>query len=108
MVTVENDALFETYARKQGIKSMPRKHSGERTVYRSHDDLGPLGRDLHNIVPVLADFGEAQYLNKAPVLRRHIQPDSYRAPEVLLGLKLSYSADIWNFGLVVSSKPMSP
>ena len=40
--------------------------------------------------------------NQAIGLQIHpIQPDSYRAPEVLLGVGWSYSADIWNLGVMV-------
>jgi serine/threonine protein kinase len=52
-------------------------------------------------MPVITDFGAAQYGDKAPVRIPPIQPHAYRAPEVMLGIGWSYSADMWNFGLLV-------
>jgi hypothetical protein len=41
-----------------------------------------------------------QYGNNEP--QRHpIQPDHYRASEVILGAGWTYSADIWNLGVLV-------
>ena len=71
-------------------------------VYLSQDDFGPLRGNM--ILPMLADFNQS-----FPGLednRGHlspIQPHRYRAPEVLLGCPWTYSVDIWNLGLVVSS-----
>ncbi|KAI9748418.1 MAG: hypothetical protein M4579_007232, partial [Chaenotheca gracillima] len=51
------------------------------------------------IPPKIADFGTAQPEDR---FRIHpIQPASYRAPEVLLGTGWSYSADIWNLGVMI-------
>lgn len=35
-----------------------------------------------------------------------IQPDHYRAPEVILGCGWDSKADIWNFGVMVTSPPI--
>jgi hypothetical protein len=35
--------------------------------------------------------------------REDIQPDIYRAPEVILDIPWTYSVDIWNVGCMVST-----
>lgn len=55
--------------------------------------------------PVLCDFGSA-----VPGDVEHsedIQPNIYRAPEVILGAPWSYSADIWNVGCMVRQKSLT-
>ena len=49
---------------------------------------------------MLCDFGEAR---RGDVENGDdIQPEVYRAPEVILEMKWSYSVDIWNVGVMVS------
>ena len=50
----------------------------------------------------ISDFGAAVFGN-VPTLHRHdIQPEQFCAPEVLLNAGWTYSADIWNLGMVAS------
>jgi len=82
-----------------------------RTIYRCHNDFGALdGRDIKNMGPKIADFGLATRLDKLDsrdgVVGKQlgiypIQPDFYRAPEVILGCGWDFKADIWNFGVLV-------
>lgn len=51
--------------------------------------------------PILCDFSLAR---DGRVKHNHdIQPDPYRAPEVILEVPWGYAADIWNVGVMVSS-----
>lgn len=55
--------------------------------------------------PVLCDFGSA-----VPGDVEHsedIQPNIYRAPEVIFGAPWSYSADIWNVGCMVRQQSLT-
>lgn len=79
-----------------------------RVVYRCHNDFGPLDSSkLGNIYPQITDFGAATLLGNdghdgtVQLGIRPIQPDYYRAPEVILGCGWSFSADIWNLGVMV-------
>ncbi|MCJ1256343.1 hypothetical protein MMC24_004164 [Lignoscripta atroalba] len=49
--------------------------------------------------PVLCDFGEARRGNVEN--NDDIQPEVYRAPEVILEMNWSYSVDIWNVGVMI-------
>lgn len=54
------------------------------------------------MLPNLGDFGLAELGNGPEALRHPIQPPLFQAPEVILGVGWSYSADIWNLGVLVS------
>ena len=86
---------------------MPRKVLGDRSTYLSHNDFGPLRERgdepaLLKIFPKITDFGLAYKRDSKCILIHPIQPDRCQAPEVFLGTGWSYSADIWNFGLMIS------
>ncbi|KAI9843776.1 MAG: hypothetical protein M1837_006137 [Sclerophora amabilis] len=68
-----------------------------RYTYRSQNEFGPLRSS--KVLPKIADFGAAQLGNRLQI--HPIQPHSYRAPEVLLGIGWSYKADIWNLGVMM-------
>jgi serine/threonine protein kinase len=110
-MSFENENILTNFIK--GQQPMQCKVDGEsgRTIYRCHNDFGALhGREIKNMVPKLADFGLATKLNK-PSTRNGIvgeqlgvypiQPDYYRAPEVILGSGWDYKADIWNIGELV-------
>ncbi|MCJ1291464.1 hypothetical protein MMC34_003008 [Xylographa carneopallida] len=73
----------------------PWKDVDGRAVYLTRK----LGRPKLFGRPVLCDFGQARYGNaKNDDL---IQPQNYRAPEVMLEMTWSYSVDIWNVGVMI-------
>jgi serine/threonine-protein kinase SRPK3 len=98
MVGFEDPSVIEDFARAQTQNPMPRKVQDGRSVYQSHNDFGPLKSSY--VLPKIADFGLAQY-GKNELQRHPIQPDHYRAPEVILGAGWTYSADVWNLGVLV-------
>ncbi|KFZ01198.1 hypothetical protein V501_10147 [Pseudogymnoascus sp. VKM F-4519 (FW-2642)] len=78
---------------------MARKVKDDRVVYRSHNEFGPL--KSFGILPKIGDFGLAQQIIIDSRRNIHpIQPDHYRAPEVVVGIGWSYSTDIWNLGVL--------
>lgn len=86
--------FFFQYEQNELDNPTPRKSLDGRTIYLSRPlplSFGP---------PVLCDFGEAWFGKR--VHRDDIMPDVYRAPEGILGMKWSYSVDIWNVAMVVS------
>ena len=68
-----------------------------RTIYGSRK-LG-LPKDSLWGQPVLCDFGQARIGQPKKGL---IQPELYRAPEVLFNMEWDCSVDIWNVGVLVS------
>jgi len=83
---------------------MLEKKGDEYSIYQSHNQFGLLRVQLGPIIPKIADFGHAQWITGSESQVNLIQPDYYRAPEVILGTGWSYSADIWNLGVLVSPK----
>ncbi|KAJ6130061.1 kinase domain protein [Penicillium capsulatum] len=104
LMTFENEHILPDFIKHQTEK-LPMQYKPDaitgRTVYRCHNDFGPLDRkSLKHMVPKIADFGLATKLNNEVGIHI-IQPDHYRAPEVILGCGWDFSADIWNFGVMV-------
>lgn len=64
---------------------------------RDNDSAKPLLRE--NLTVKIADLGNACSGNKP--YSGVIQTRQYRAPEVILGIKYSYSADIWSFACML-------
>jgi hypothetical protein len=103
MVTFEGQSTIEAFVQGQAMHPMARKRVGNQTVYRCHNDFGHInGNDaLKKMYPKITDFGLAQRGDQPGPLVHPIQPNDCHAPEVLLGTGWSYSADIWNFGVMV-------
>jgi serine/threonine protein kinase len=104
LVSCENLTVVRHFVERQIQCGMQRKiDTTGRTVYLSAGDFGPLSiGTLRLLVPVITDFGHAQRITLCSPGFSPIQPDQYRAPEVILGCGWTFSADIWNLGLLVS------
>ncbi|KAE8154848.1 kinase-like protein [Aspergillus avenaceus] len=101
MVTFEDPTVLADFIDTQLEKPMAFKiDSTGRPVYQSCNDFGPL-KGLRS-VPQLVDFGLATRLEEDDDWGVWpIQPDHYRAPEVVLGIGWQMSTDIWNFGVLL-------
>lgn len=109
MLGIEHETVISDFVDAQADNPMHRKvASNGHIVYLSHNDFGGLQKfgDEHPIFEMcikLADFGLAQQGDRqAEPLVFPIQVNKFHAPEVILGTGWSYSADIWNFGVMVS------
>lgn len=102
-MTFEHKSVIERFVEAQLENPMPRKFIGTRAMYLCHNDFGAIqDQYIKNFVPKIADFGLAQRGDRETPLIHPIQPPHCHAPEVILGISWSYSADIWNFGVMVS------
>lgn len=101
LIEIEDPSVLQDFARAQSSNPMARKTKDGHYVYLSHNDFGELRS--YYVLPKITDFGLAHKQEDDSVLNRHpIQPDEYRAPEVILGAGWTYSAGIWNLGLLIS------
>ncbi|QKX61152.1 uncharacterized protein TRUGW13939_08299 [Talaromyces rugulosus] len=110
LMTFENEDILPKFI-KEHSTTMPIEYKLDsdtnRAVYRCHNDFGPLDwRELRKMIPKIADFGLASRLHSEMETGEEvgiypIQPDPYRAPEVVLGCGWGFSADIWNFGVLI-------
>ncbi|KAL5359398.1 putative serine/threonine-protein kinase [Aspergillus floccosus] len=111
LMSFENDTTLPAFVKRHTNDLLMQFKSDpvtKRPVYRCHNNFGPLdGRVLKNMVPEITDFGLSTRLSRASqsgVEGEHvginpIQPDHYRAPEVILGCGWNFKADIWNIGI---------
>jgi serine/threonine-protein kinase SRPK3 len=68
---------------------------GQRIIYRSRAMPGTEGVGT----PVLSDLGEARIINGENT--EDIQPEQFRAPEVIFEHLWNEKVDLWNFGCLV-------
>lgn len=103
MVSFEDPTVLADFMDSHLEKPMAFKiDSAGRPVYLSCNDFGPL-KSLRSI-PQLVDFGWATRIKEDDDWGVWpIQPDHYRAPEVILGNGWQMFTDIWNLGALVRS-----
>ena len=77
--------------------SVPPKDDGY-PVYPSRGSS--LSRMALNAEPVLSDFGSSRFASAGN--KRWWMPDTYGAPEVLMGLPWGYPVDVWPTGVMVT------
>jgi serine/threonine protein kinase len=96
MFGIEDDSVFSAFEEQELRDPSPRKVvDGERTIYMSRELRMPKNWGA----PVLCDFGSAVVGDREH--SEDVQPDIYRAPEVILEAPWSYEVDIWNTGCMV-------
>lgn len=95
----EDSSVIDDYVRRQAeIPSLLKEFNGH-PIYQSRADFGNLRKGVGMLK--ISDFGAAVFGN-VPVPHGHdIQPEQFCAPEVLLKAGWTYSADIWNLGMVL-------
>ena len=96
LVDLEDDSILEDFEKEAVTNPSPGKLVGDRIIYPSREL--PITKKFGN--PILCDFGEARLGSLEH--DDDIQPTLYRAPEVVLDMKWSYSVDIWSVGCMVS------
>ncbi|KAJ9303084.1 hypothetical protein DTO271G3_458 [Paecilomyces variotii] len=101
MVSFEDQTVLADFMDSQLENPMAFKiDSTGRPVYQSRNDFGPLKNPRS--IPQLVDFGLATRLEQDDDWGVWpIQPDHYRAPEVVLGIGWQMPTDIWNFGVLL-------
>ncbi|MCJ1317097.1 hypothetical protein MMC15_002419 [Xylographa vitiligo] len=92
---IEDESILADFEKAEFEHPSPRKVDRGRTIYTTRK----LGFPKTAGHPVLSDFGLARFGNL--MNDDDIQPELYRAPEVILELKWSYSVDIRNVGVMI-------
>jgi serine/threonine protein kinase len=90
--------MIEDFVQKQAENPMPRKIKDGQSIHLSHNDFGTPKSFF--ILPKIVDFGLAQSGKYWPLMHP-IQAAPFHAPEVLLNTSWTYSADIWNLGVLI-------
>jgi serine/threonine-protein kinase SRPK3 len=100
-VNFEDESVLEEFVQAQSENPMLQRNRDGYSIYQSHNQFGPLRVQLGPIIPTIADFGHAYWIDDSQPQINPIQPDFYRAPEVILGIGWGSAADIWNLGVLV-------
>ncbi|GAA93034.1 hypothetical protein AKAW_11146 [Aspergillus luchuensis IFO 4308] len=96
MLSIDDKSILEDFEKAEQQSPSPKKVVDEnRTIYTSRRLRLP--NDNLWGQPVLCDLGQARI---GHAHRGLIQPDIYRAPEVLFDMGWGHSADIWNLGVM--------
>ncbi|KAJ5115187.1 hypothetical protein NUU61_000946 [Penicillium alfredii] len=95
MFGISDDSVFTDFEETELQDPCPRKEVDGRVIYISRNLRMPkqLG------APILCDFGSAVFGDEEH--SEDIQPDIYRAPEVILEVPWTYSVDVWNAGCMI-------
>ncbi|KAI4628192.1 hypothetical protein J4E80_002330 [Alternaria sp. BMP 0032] len=97
MLTVNDDTILEIFEKAEAENPSPSKVIDDtRTIYSSRKLPNPTG-DLWGR-PVLCDFGEARIGDSHSGF---IQPELYRAPEIIFQMEWGSKVDIWSLATLV-------
>lgn len=99
LMALRNLTVLEKVVQDEINSPLPQKILEDRTIYSSRNDFDLQAKDIGR--PVITDFGLAVREDGSRTHNHPIQPDSYRAPEVVLKAQWSYSVDVWNLGVLV-------
>ncbi|CAM1502196.1 Fc.00g041800.m01.CDS01 [Cosmosporella sp. VM-42] len=99
MVPFEDPQVLQDYVNRQEANPAPELESNGRPIYESRTDFGRMKRDVDFVK--VTDFGLAVRGDVMKTANHDIQPKEYTAPEVMLKAGWTYSADIWNLGMVL-------
>ncbi|KIW47758.1 hypothetical protein, variant 2 [Exophiala oligosperma] len=95
MLGLDDDSVLQAFEANEMANPSPRNIYPDRTIYHSRLIDRPKAIGL----PVLSDFGLARF--EGGNADDDIQPEIYRAPEVLLDMDWNYPVDIWNVGAMI-------
>jgi serine/threonine-protein kinase SRPK3 len=93
-----DESVLTAFELEELREPSPRKELDGRVIFLSRELNMP--KDVG--APVLCDFGSTVPLDDGSEHREDIQPNVYRAPEIILDIPWTYSVDIWNVGCVVN------
>lgn len=95
--------MLADFARAEAEEPSPRKDiDGLRTIIISRRFNRPAAGKSYGL-PVLCDFGEAR-IGKTHESGPFVQPQIYRAPEIIFEMPWGRAADIWNLAALVRTR----
>ena len=101
MLSLEDTTMLSDFADEEARQPSPRKNMDQsRIIYQSRRFRRPLKGKSFGL-PILCNFGEAR-IGKMHESGPFVQPDIYRAPEIIFEMPWGSAVDIWNLGPLVS------
>lgn len=104
IIGYNDSSIFEEWAKAETETPSARKVTQGQTIYETRPFKRPKGSGQWGL-PILSDFGEARI---GRVHKGLIQPDLYRAPEVVLDMSWDEKVDIWSVGVMVAPPYLFP
>ncbi|PNS14104.1 hypothetical protein CAC42_6617 [Sphaceloma murrayae] len=100
MLSIDDESMLDRFVEAEKTAPSPCKViDSTRAIYASRPLPKPLKGQSYG-VPMLCDFGEAR-IGLSHSTRPRVQPDIYRAPEVMFEMPWGPPVDIWNLaGLI--------
>ena len=102
LTEIKSDDFFVELEREEAENPSEPVMDEDYPVYSSYGMMRSL-RDITGLV-FLADFGSAR--RGSTEQHGWCMPDTYRAPEVLMGVPWGFQVDVWSIGLMVSIQPV--
>ena len=100
MLAIDDESMLADFEKAEKREPKARKIiDDERTIYQSRRFRSPKKGAWGSFT--ICDFGEARIGESH---RGRIQPQVYRAPEVLFRMGWNSTVDIWNVGVMVSAR----
>lgn len=101
MLTLEDNSILADFVKAEAEAPSPRKNiNGSRNIYKSRKFRLPVrGRDYG--LPILCDLGEAR-IGKMQESGPFVQPNIYRAPEIIFEMQWGSAVDVWNLACLVN------
>ncbi|KAJ5585059.1 protein kinase domain protein [Penicillium hispanicum] len=97
MFSIDDSTILSDFkAMESQYPSLRKVIAGNRFIYHSRRFRLPRA-DMWGF-PILCDLGQARLGQKQ---QGYIQPNIYKAPEVLFDMEWSHSVDIWNVGAMI-------
>lgn len=90
-MALRDQSILDAVAHNEMEAPLPQKNSIGRTIYLSRNDFGFQADNIGR--PVITDFGLSVREDKH-AHNHTIQPNGFRAPEVIIGADWDYSVDI--------------
>jgi serine/threonine-protein kinase SRPK3 len=104
MLQVGDESVLTDYEEIEGHHpSLQKVINEERTIYTSQAFRPP--KEHAYGLPILCDFGGARI--GTPQAYLEVQPEIYKAPDILMQCEWGHAADIWNAGCLVSCVSLS-
>ncbi|OJD24298.1 CMGC/SRPK protein kinase [Blastomyces percursus] len=100
MLSLEDSTMLADFAKAEAKDPSPWKKVDEsHIIYKSRRCRRPAGGKGYGL-PILCDFGEAR-IGKTHESGPFVQPNIYRAPEIIFEMSWGSAIDIWNLaGLI--------
>ncbi|KAJ5183454.1 hypothetical protein N7492_001070 [Penicillium capsulatum] len=100
MLSLEDNTMLADFADSETMQPSPRKKIDEsHTIYQSRPFRRPSKGKSFGL-PTLCDFGEAR-IGNVHESGPFVQPNIYRAPEIIFEMPWGSAVDIWNLGALM-------